>query len=41
MATLEVARDASGAWAVLVVVTLEGDEEELQTAVDSGPTCTG
>ena len=28
------------AWAALVVVTLEGEEDELLTAVDSGPACT-
>ena len=40
MATLEVAGAAWAAWAALVVVTLEGDKEELHSAVDSGPACT-
>ena len=39
-AILEVAVDAWAAWAALLGVTLEGDKEEQQTAVDSGPACT-
>ena len=39
MAALEVAVAAWTAWAALVVVALEGDEEELPTPVDSGPAC--